>query len=504
MESTRFDLFVAVWNRRQNMNTPELHIEIARWLEHCWETGQQELLLMAFRNSGKSTLVGLFSAWLLLNNPDLRILVIAADLTLARKMVRNVKRIIERHPLTPTLIPTRADQWASDRFTINRQTEHRDPSMQARGIGANVTGSRADIIICDDVEVPNTSDTPSKRQDLRDRLEEIGFVLVPGGTRLYIGTPHTLDSVYAQKPPPESKSQAAFLDGYTRLELAVLDDHGNSRWPEQFPPERIEKMRLRNGPNKFQSQMMLKPVSLSEGRLDPDKLKFYGDDLDFREGNQQVKLFIGARQMISASCWWDPSYGSPTRGDASVIAALFSDAQGDYWLQRVAYLTHDPALNDQVDEATQQCRQVVEFPKQLNLPAVKIETNGLGRFLPGLLRRELSRSHFRASVIELSSSRNKAVRIIEGFDAVLAAKRLHVHRSVLATPFVTEMREWSPGSKGGDDGLDAVAGCLLSEPVRLPQFYSSDISPDKPDWRPGQRPLEAQSAFEVWNDKTLD
>jgi hypothetical protein len=45
-----------------------------------------------FRNAGKSTLVGIFCAWLLLNNPDLRILVLAAEHDLARKMARNVKR----------------------------------------------------------------------------------------------------------------------------------------------------------------------------------------------------------------------------------------------------------------------------------------------------------------------------------------------------------------------------------------------------------------------------
>jgi hypothetical protein len=32
---------------------------------------------------------------------------------------------------------------------------------------------RADVIICDDVEVPNTCDTPGKRLDLRQRLSEI-------------------------------------------------------------------------------------------------------------------------------------------------------------------------------------------------------------------------------------------------------------------------------------------------------------------------------------------
>lgn len=497
MQRTGFDLFVAVWNRQQNFDTPKLHIEISRWLENNWHTGETEILLMAFRNSGKSTLVGLFCAWLLFNHPDMRILVMAADLMLARKMVRNVKRIIERHPLTGALVPKKLEQWASERFTINRHTEHRDPSMQARGVGANVTGSRADIIICDDVEVPNTCDTPAKRQDLRQRLEELSYVLVPGGTQLYIGTPHTLDSIYVQKPPPEAGDASAFLEGFIRLELPLLDEQGNSRWPERFPPERIDKMRRRSGPNKFRSQMMLRPTSLSEGRLDPDKLKFYNTEIEYREGNGEASLWLAGRKMVSASCWWDPSYGSPLRGDASVVAALFADAQGDYWLHRMAYLTHDPAKTDVTDEATQQCRQVCSFIKALHLPSIKIETNGIGKFLPGLLRRELTLSGVRAAVVEAISSRGKDLRIIEAFDAVLAAERLHVHDSVRSTPFVSEMREWRPGARSADDGLDAVAGCLLSEPVRLPRLLSSVSGKPPPDWRFGSRVVTAKTDFDL-------
>ncbi|MBR5575034.1 MAG: hypothetical protein IKV93_00635 [Alphaproteobacteria bacterium] len=55
---------------------------------------------------------------------------------------------------------------------------------------------RADLIICDDVEVPNTCNTPQKRENLRERLRELDFILSPTGTMIYIGTPHTLDSIY--------------------------------------------------------------------------------------------------------------------------------------------------------------------------------------------------------------------------------------------------------------------------------------------------------------------
>jgi len=134
----------------------------------------------------KSTIVGLFCAWLLLLNPNLRILVLAAESTLASKMVRSCRKIIEKHPLTKGLVPDSPDQWARDRFTVSRNKELRDPSVMAAGVTMNITGARADVIIYDDVEVPNTSDTPAKREDLRERLSESNFILTPKGTQVFV------------------------------------------------------------------------------------------------------------------------------------------------------------------------------------------------------------------------------------------------------------------------------------------------------------------------------
>ena len=493
MHPVDFDVFVALWNNAQGLETPALHVEMAAWLQDQWRTGRRELLLTAFRNSGKSTLVGLFSAWLLRAEPDLRILVLAADLALARKMVRNVKRIIERHPLTRGLKPARADQWASEQFTVNRRAELRDPSMLARGIGANLTGSRADVVICDDVEVPNTCDTAPKRADLRARLAEIEYVLVPGGLQLYVGTPHTYYTIYAREARGDAGEDKPFLHGFTRLALPLLGDDGASRWPERFPITRIEALRRRSGPNKFKSQMLLQPVNILDSRLDPDKLCPYADDLHYAERNGKAVLSLGARRLVSASCWWDPAYGAPGGGDGSVIACVFTGVDGTYYLHRVAYLETDPAAAE--DPATQQCRRVAAFLRDNFLPAVMLETNGLGRFLPGLLRGELAAAAVDAAVVERTSQRAKDLRIVEAFDAVLDAGRLHAHDSVWETPFVREMREWLPGGKVRDDGLDAVSGCLLAEPVRLARVTRTDDMPPRPRWRGDGGPFKAKTDF---------
>jgi hypothetical protein len=487
-----FRQFVWLWNRCQGLRTPPLHLEIADWLGRHWRDGDRRLVMLVFRNAGKSTLVGIFCAWLLANDPNLRILVLAAEHDLARKMVRNVKRIVERHPLTGKLVPARPEQWAADQFTVNRPLTQRDPSLLARGILANVTGSRADVVICDDVEVPNTCNTPGKREELRERLAEISYILVPGGLQLYVGTPHSYYSIYAEETREESGEARPFLQGFARLCIPILDHDGRSRWPERFGLEKIEEIRRQTGPAKFESQMMLQPRSVEEVRLDPARLVRYDAPLDYRESNRQAVLSIEGRRMVSATAWWDPAYGAPGAGDASVVAVVFVDADGGYWLHGVRYLNHDPAQLQTTDEATQLCRQVAEFAEQMHLPAITLETNGLGRFLPALLRRELGVARVACAVVEQFSHSSKEQRILDAFDPLLAAGALRAHASVWSTPFIAEMREWRPARRCRDDGLDAVSGCLLAEPVRLRRFAPEP----RRDWRPGGGGRVAAAEFE--------
>lgn len=415
--------------------------------------------------------MGLFSAWLLCRDLDLRILVLAAESSLSEKMVRTIRKIVERHPLTTALRPSNPDQWASDSFTINRKRISRDPSVLARGIYANITGTRADVIICDDVEVPNTSDTADKREKLRERLAENRFILTPGGTQIYIGTPHSYYSLYADMPRREIGEEDIFLKHYRRLSIPLVDGAGESAWPERYGVEEIEKIRRDTGPAKFASQMMLTPVNIADSRLDAALLKRYEDDLHVQEVQQNLVLSLGGRRLVSASAWWDPAFGSAS-GDASVLAVVYTDEEGDYWLHRVEYIA--AAARGEEDEASLQCRRIAQIAKELFLPSIAVETNGIGKFLPAILRRELSAMRLPCSVLKKYSTRQKAVRILESFDAVMAARALHVHKDVYKTRFITEMQEWRPASLGGyDDGLDAAAGALSLEPVRLRRHYAT-------------------------------
>jgi len=462
-----FPQFVILWNKLQGLSTPAIHLLICRWLYDRWIAGERRLLLMVFRDAGKSTLVGLFAAWLLTGNPNLRILILAAEQSLASKMSRNIRRIIELHPAASHLLPRRSDSWSGEQFTVRRGRNHRDPSVLARGLSGNFTGTRADIVICDDVEVPNTCATASAREGLRQRLAEIDFVLVPGGVQLYVGTPHSYYSIYAERPRREIGETRAFLDGFARLKLAIVDGLGQSNWPERFSDTMIEELHRAAGPQRFRSQMMLEPTPPRAIKLDPDRLMVYRDELQGQWANQRLSLTVGQINMVSSVCWWDPAYGRPGRGDRSAIAVVMLDRSGHYWLHAVRYLQFAADRTDEVDEATQLVRQVIEFAASLQQTRLFIETNGIGRFLPGLVRRELKASPHALALVERHSSKAKADRILTALDPVLAAGHLHVHESISESGFIEEMREWAPGTAALDDGLDAVSNAILEQPARF-------------------------------------
>lgn len=188
--------FLDSWNTLLGVQTPAHHKQIMRFLVDILNEEPHRGLLTAFRHSGKSTVVGIFAACVLYHKPETRILILSAESGLASRMVSHIKNILENHPLCENVLPDVKKEWGTHKITIKRPIGIREPSVICQGISGNITGMRADLIICDDIEVPNTCNTQQKRTNLRERLRELDFILSPRGTMIYIGTPHTQDTIY--------------------------------------------------------------------------------------------------------------------------------------------------------------------------------------------------------------------------------------------------------------------------------------------------------------------
>ena len=256
----------------------------------------------------------------------------------------------------------------------------------------------------------------------------------------------------------------AFLKGYDVLKIPVIEN-GKPVWGERFPIAKIEKLKKTVGMKKFSAQMMLTPVDIREGRFDVSKLSFYSSSLQVCERNRLLDFSICGKKIVYASCWWDPSYGSKD-GDGSVVSVVFIDTEGKYYLHDVEYLYHSDM--EEVDSAHEQCVKVAEFLKRNHIPLIYVESNGIGKFLPEFLKSELLKMGINTQVIAKTSKVSKSLRILDAFDGITSAEYLFVNEKVRETPFIAEFSDWNVDSKAHDDGLDSVAGAILSEPVKMP------------------------------------
>lgn len=132
----------------------------------------KRFILQAFRGIGKSFITCAFVVWKLWNNPDLKFLIVSASKERADANSIFIKRIIDLLPFLHHLKPTAKQRDSSLSFDVGPAKPDHSPSVKSVGITGQLTGSRADILIADDVEVPGNSATQAAREALATLVQE--------------------------------------------------------------------------------------------------------------------------------------------------------------------------------------------------------------------------------------------------------------------------------------------------------------------------------------------
>lgn len=256
--------------------------------------------------------------------------------------------------------------------------------------------------------------------------------------------------------------------GYKRLKIPIIDDAGNSAWPEMFPLEKIHELETIVGPRLFSAQMMLEYVPTERVHLDPGAVNFYNDDFDIHLAR------IGNHEISGVCFYWDPSSGH-TKSDGSVCALVYRDDNTrTAFVHDVLYMT---VPDDDLYPLANQCDMVLDFMKNHNLTRIAIETNGIGNALPEIMRNISSQRHSPINIMQISNHTKKETRILNAIEPMLTTGRLYMHEKIKRTILLSEMLAWSPqGSVEHDDGLDAIAGALALNPTPIrPQNYKNRL-----------------------------
>lgn len=469
-----FRAFFSRWAEHKKWDVPDFHWRMCDWLEDMYRSDDPQArtnVEMVFRGGSKSTLLGAFIAYVLRDDPEYHFLILSADDTTAWKMSYDAQHVIETHPWCQGLKGA-TKLWQTIRWSVSGNTDRRNASVSSHGIMSNITSSRADMVIFDDVEVPKNCKTQLLREELRMRIDETTHILVPGGKKLFVGTPHTFDTIYVEE----------INKGANHLIIPLINDAGENAWPDRFTDEEVaHRQKECKTTAAWSSQYLLKPMPIHDIRLDPMDLVIYYDNPVIRQANGSIAMWLKRAdgvdvQIIGASAYWDVSMGK-INSDDSVLALVLTDASGNLYWQLA------DCLPGGIDE---QCAFVIKRIQQFQIPRLEIETNGPGGFVPAILRKHLSSAGLRCGIIEKYQNGNKQKRILDAFEAPLSGRLLYCHQELMNGTMPSQMREWTPENtswRTHDDILDAGAGAISSTPVRIGNAVSSAMG--FVDWRPG-------------------
>ena len=181
----------------KHLNLPEptpIQYDIADYMQ----SNEKRQIIEAFRGVGKSWICSAYVVHQLLLNPALNFLVVSASKTRSDDFSTFTLRLIHEVPFLSHLKPTDKQRFSKISFDVGPAPASHAPSVKSLGVTSQLTGSRADIIIADDIEVANNSATQAMREKLSEQVKEFDAILKPEDSSkiIFLGTPQTEDSIY--------------------------------------------------------------------------------------------------------------------------------------------------------------------------------------------------------------------------------------------------------------------------------------------------------------------
>ena len=454
-----FKLFLqALWGQLDLPSPTRAQYAIADYLQH----GPKRLQIQAFRGVGKSWITGAFVLWTLFKDPEKKIMIISASKERADNMSIFLQKLIIETPWLKHLQPKNDEaRWSRISFDVNC-SPHQAPSVKSVGITGQLTGSRADLMVLDDIEVPGNSMTELMREKLLQLCTEAESILTPKtDSRIcYLGTPQTSFTVYRKlaernyRPfvwPARFPKTTKNYEGTLAPQLVEDIDSGAEAWdvtdPDRFNNDDLLEREASMGRSNFQLQFMLDttlsdaekfPLKMADlivtsvnPKLAPDNIVWCSDPPNVIRELPTVGLpgdyFYSPMQFSEGDwrpytetiCSVDPS----GRGTDETAASYISQHNGFLYLHEMRAYRDGYSDNTLLD--------ILRGCKKYNVNTLVIETNFGDGLVAELFRKHLLQTKQNIAVEEVRANVRKEDRIIDALEPVLNQHRLVVDRSVI-------------------------------------------------------------------------
>lgn len=444
-------------------------IDMARTLANG---DNKKFILQAFRGIGKSFITCAFVVWTLWRDPQLKILIVSASKERADANSIFIKNIIDLLPFLSELKPRPGQRDSVISFDVGPARPDHSPSVKSVGITGQLTGSRADIIIADDVEIPSNSATQGAREKLWTLVQEFAALLKPLPTSrvIYLGTPQTEMTLYKELEDnrgyttiiwpalyPRSKEEEMYYG--ERLAPMLYDEfkegyeflRGQPTDSVRFDLDDLRERELEYGKAGFTLQFMLNP-NLSDAEkyplrlrdaivcgLDIEKAPMHYQWLPNRQNRNEELPNVGLKGDDIHSYH---SVSQNTGQYQEKILVIDPSGRGKdetgyailYTLNGYIYLMEAGGYRDGYSDKTLEA--LAKKAKQWKVQTVVFESNfGDGMF--GKVFSPVLLKHHPATLEEIRARGMKELRICDTLEPVLSTHRLIIRDEVIREDYQT-------------------------------------------------------------------
>lgn len=146
------------------------------------ESPTKRKLIVCPRGSFKSSIgVTAYCIWLIINDPNIRILITSEVYTNSKNFIREIKAIIESKYFIEIFGDIRGDRWGEGEMTVKRSKQYKEATITVAGVGTVKVGQHYSHILLDDVNSNKNSNTPENCQKIIDYYKYLISILDPGG-----------------------------------------------------------------------------------------------------------------------------------------------------------------------------------------------------------------------------------------------------------------------------------------------------------------------------------
>ena len=337
----------------------DIHMEVFKWMMSYSLFGQGDALtanklVMLPRAHLKSHMVATWCAWIITRHPEITILYLSATSALAEVQLFAIQNLLESAPYQhffPEYIHPQEGKrktWNSKTIIIDheaRGTEGtRDATITTAGLTTNTTGWHADIVVPDDLVIPENAYTEDGRATVAAKSSQLTSIRNPGGFTLACGTRYHPVDIYDtwknQEYEVYDEETEEFIEKkpvWEQLERVVETSLDGFLWPRTmkdgksygFNKNILSRIKAEyDDVVQFFAQYYNNPNAPGSNRINRSRFQYIErKSIKYSEGTWTIK---GQRCNIYAAM--DFAYTTKKKSDYTAIVVIAVDPEGYFYV----------------------------------------------------------------------------------------------------------------------------------------------------------------------------